>query len=154
MSLRRKVMSDWRASMISDFGTDVERKTRKAPVRRIAARSGKMERAYEVRRELVTEMLAAIPLCQAGGIILGHLFKLDPGLAIGGGNWRSVRAGLTCGGQDAPDDVHELMPRSAGGSITERENCIAVCRLCHGWLHAHPSVSRKLGLLKSRYAVS
>jgi hypothetical protein len=151
MSLRRKQRSAWRESVLGDFGTPVEQRTREAQKRRLAARSEKQEQVYEVRRELVRQVLIEKRRCEAGRAILTHLFSLDPGLAIGGGKWKSVRGGLTCGGEDAPDDVHELLPRSAGGSITERANCIAVCRTCHRWIHEHPAASRRLGLLKSRY---
>jgi 5-methylcytosine-specific restriction endonuclease McrA len=44
-------------------------------------------------------------------------------------------------------DVHELLPRSAGGSITDPDNCIAICRACHDWIHGHPAESGVLGLL-------
>lgn len=151
MSFRRKQKSAWRSSVLGDFGTPNEQRTKKEPKRGLAPRSNKQAQVYEVRRELVTQILLEKKRCEAGRTILTHLFSLDPGLAIGGGQWKGVREGLTCGGEGSPADVHELMPRSAGGSITERDNCIAVCRTCHRWIHEHPAASRRLGLLKSRY---
>lgn len=47
------------------------------------------------------------------------------------------------------EDVHELVMRSAGGSITDPDNCIAVCRRCHSWLHLHKPEACDLGLIRS-----
>lgn len=44
-------------------------------------------------------------------------------------------------------DVHEIKPRSAGGSIYDPDNCLGVCRLDHIWIHEHPVEARQLGLL-------
>lgn len=50
-----------------------------------------------------------------------------------------------------PEDVHEILPRSAGGSILEISNLLVVCRNCHNWIHANPKISKANGLLKGRY---
>jgi 5-methylcytosine-specific restriction endonuclease McrA len=34
-------------------------------------------------------------------------------------------------------DVHEIVPRSRGGSPYDPENCIALCRLCHRAVTVH-----------------
>jgi 5-methylcytosine-specific restriction endonuclease McrA len=47
------------------------------------------------------------------------------------------------------EDVHELVMRSAGGSIIDPANCIAVCRRCHDWIHLHKSEAFDLGLIQS-----
>lgn len=48
-------------------------------------------------------------------------------------------------------DVHEPLTRARGGSITDPNNALAVCRLCHDYCHAHPAESARKGWLKSRY---
>lgn len=105
---------------------------RKATMKRgrLAARSAKTKDKYEReggRRDVVAAMLQAGPLCAAG-------------YAIGG----SVCARLAV-------DVHEILPRSAGGSIVDATNLLRVCRACHRWIHEHPKEARALGLLASRY---
>lgn len=112
-------------------------------------RSEDTEREYEERRRLVAEMLGATPRCRAGAGLLEQVRALDPPLAD-----RMLRAGILCSGSAAPVDVHEILPRSAGGSITDRANCVAVCRACHRFIHGNPKLARAAGLLRSRYAVS
>jgi len=52
--------------------------------------------------------------------------------------------------QSAPAvDAHEVVPRSAGGSITDTANIRAVCRPCHDWIHANPADARATGWLAS-----
>lgn len=91
-----------------------------------------MEQTYRRRRELVAEMLDN----------------------SGGDNWCQVilliqqvdtehRCGLYV------DDVHEVLSRGRGGSITDPDNCIAVCRPCHDWIGQHPALAQELGLLAS-----
>lgn len=48
-------------------------------------------------------------------------------------------------------DAHELLARSAVGSITDESNIILVCRSCHDWIGAHPREATALGLRRSRY---
>lgn len=55
-----------------------------------------------------------------------------------------------CDGQPATD-VHEKLRRSAGGSITDDANVLALCRPCHEWVHANPADAIAKGLLLSRY---
>jgi hypothetical protein len=47
-------------------------------------------------------------------------------------------------------ELHEPILRSAGGSITDVSNSVAICRLCHTWIHDNVGESIKLGLIKSR----
>ena len=49
-----------------------------------------------------------------------------------------------CGG---PDDVHEIIPRSAWakGYLVD-ENCILVCRRHHDWIGDNPAAAHELGL--------
>lgn len=117
-----------------------------ATSRYLRSRSERVARIYEVRRQVVSDMLSSVERCQAGARILDHLAATRPKLRNGS------LAAITCGGHAAPVDVHEILPRSAGGSIVERENCIAVCRACHDFIHQHPIDARAIGLLASRYA--
>lgn len=48
-------------------------------------------------------------------------------------------------------DVHEILARSAGGSILDDKNVLAVCRSCHDWIGNHPKKATALGLRRSRY---
>jgi len=56
--------------------------------------------------------------------------------------WRPVRRA---------NDKHERIMRSMGGDPLDPDNCLAVCRDCHAWLHSHPVEATKLGLLKSNH---
>ena len=47
--------------------------------------------------------------------------------------------------------LHELLARSAGGSIIDEENIITVCGACHTFITENRIESEKLGLRKSRY---
>lgn len=83
----------------------------------------------EGRRALVARLLKERPWCEACEM-------LDrPGVKI------AMRS----------QDVHELLPRSAGGSLTDPANLVCLCRGCHMYLHAHPKRAMELGLKKSRY---
>jgi len=33
-----------------------------------------------------------------------------------------------------PTDVHEILTRGRGGSITDEDNCLVLCRNCHHWI--------------------
>lgn len=44
-------------------------------------------------------------------------------------------------------DVHEPLTRARGGSIVDPDNALAVCRWHHDWIHAHPELATKIGLL-------
>jgi 5-methylcytosine-specific restriction endonuclease McrA len=47
-------------------------------------------------------------------------------------------------------DVHEVVSRARGGSVTDMANCVHLCRDCHSWAHNHPAIAATLGLLKRR----
>lgn len=49
------------------------------------------------------------------------------------------------------DHVHEKLPRSAVGSTTDPDNCLAVCFNCHRFIHENPEFSYSRGFLTSRY---
>ncbi len=46
------------------------------------------------------------------------------------------------------DDLHEILPRARGGSITDEENCVLVCRFHNEELTLEPDWGYQLGLLK------
>jgi 5-methylcytosine-specific restriction endonuclease McrA len=83
---------------------------------RVSQRRRRIERE---RRQLVAEVLAARPRCQA---------QLD------GCTLRSV-------------DVHEVKTRGRGGSILDPANVLALCRSCHDWVTEHPAEAVELGLM-------
>lgn len=45
-------------------------------------------------------------------------------------------------------DVHEPLTRARGGSIVDPDNMVAVCRVCHDWIHANPVEATELGWLR------
>lgn len=97
------------------------------PERGIKQRSKKQNTLYAKpggRREFVASLLADHPKCEA---LVEDVCTL-----------RSV-------------DVHELLARSQGGSILDRENCIAVCRMCHSWIGENPKKATERGLRRSLY---
>jgi 5-methylcytosine-specific restriction endonuclease McrA len=47
-------------------------------------------------------------------------------------------------------DVHEVVSRARGGSVTDLANCVHLCRDCHRYAHEHPAIAATLGLLKRR----
>ncbi len=117
---------------------------RSAPLQRrtrLKARSAKTERAYagasdtEGRRAFVVRILTDRPTCEAHDLLVGA---------------KHFRAAERCGLRSV--DVHEVLRRSAGGSIVDDVNVRALCRSCHQWVHEHPKEARDLGLLASRFA--
>lgn len=88
------------------------------------------------RRQARMRMLADHPECQVPEIL--RLRGLDG-------------VGPECAG--SATQVHERLPRSAGGSIVLRANLVAICAVCHAWIHdKEPALAREAGLLVSRYS--
>jgi len=48
---------------------------------------------------------------------------------------------------DRSQDIHELKPRSRGGSITNIENLVALCRDCHIFVTQNPALAKEQGWL-------
>ena len=46
-------------------------------------------------------------------------------------------------------EIHEPILRSLGGSILDISNSVAICRMCHRWVHDNVGEAKKLGLIKS-----
>lgn len=45
-------------------------------------------------------------------------------------------------------DLHEILTRARGGSITDPANLLHVCRPCHDWITANPRPAAELGLVR------
>ena len=45
-------------------------------------------------------------------------------------------------------DVHEVVTRGRGGSITDEGNCVCLCRDYHDWVHDHPTMATAEGWLR------
>jgi 5-methylcytosine-specific restriction endonuclease McrA len=43
------------------------------------------------------------------------------------------------------DDLHEIRSRARGGSITDPENCLPLCRPCHDYVTTHPLEAQREG---------
>jgi hypothetical protein len=106
-------------------------------------RSKKREAVYagtadvEGRRAFVARILSERPDCEVGAVIA----------AEEGRNNRAI--GCHCDLRSV--DVHEKLARSAGGSILDDDNVLAVCRRCHDWIGRKPKQALALGLRRSRY---
>lgn len=92
---------------------------------RLRPRSRKTARVQADRRAFVARLLRERPRCEAA--------------------WDS-----TCTLRSV--DVHEPLSRARGGSILDEANALAVCRRCHGQIHANPAESERRGLLRPRRA--
>lgn len=109
--------------------TPMKRSPMKKSSTPIAKRSKKTETKYIERRKIVAEMLAEFPLCYACPIFAKH-------------------DGLVSFVHKQSVDVHELVRRSQGGSILDRDNLVAVCRPCHSRIGEEPALAFSLGLAK------
>ena len=105
-------------------GGPLKRNTRLKPV------SDKRKKVLVTRRKIVAEVLAERPYCQAGPRIRDEKHR--------------------CG--NLSTDCHEPLTRARGGSITDKNNILAVCRACHDWIHRNPAEATRLELLASGYA--
>ncbi len=67
------------------------------------------------------------------------------------------RSGGRCEAQVSPGctyvatDGHERLTRAAGGSITDPDNVVHLCRSCHTFCHDHRKAAERYGLLVSRF---
>lgn len=92
-------------------------------------RSPKQEALYRERRPFVERILGERPWCEACPVFAGH-------------DGKRVYA------RRPSQDVHELVRRSQGGSITDDSNVLAVCRPCHERIGRHPGLAFDLGLAR------
>jgi hypothetical protein len=65
------------------------------------------------------------------------------------GPWCEAGLHNVCTGR--AQDGHEVLPRSAGGSIVDPDGIKLLCRACHVVITENPAWARKAGWLKSRY---
>ena len=47
------------------------------------------------------------------------------------------------------DDAHEVLSRARGGSITDPENIVPLCRPCHDEITSHPEWATEQGWMAS-----
>lgn len=67
--------------------------------------------------------------------------EIGPRLAAAGHmHWRGGCLGRA-------SELHEVIKRSRGGSTTDADNCLAVCRRCHSFSEEEVEESTRLGLL-------
>lgn len=52
---------------------------------------------------------------------------------------------------DRSQDIHEVKSRARGGSITDEENLVALCRACHVWVTQNPKEAKEQGWLKNSW---
>lgn len=96
------------------------------------------------RAAFVAKTLTERPRCEAG-VAIGTIASVTISF---NDRDRGYRAALC---DVASVDVHEILARSAGGSILDPANVLAVCRACHDWIGDHPREALALGLRRSRY---
>jgi hypothetical protein len=49
-------------------------------------------------------------------------------------------------------DVHEVLTRGRGGSATDTDNQLCLCRPCHHWITVNPAEAEALGFMRARSA--
>lgn len=89
----------------------------------------------EVRGPLVREILAERPWCQRCIVLVMEAYRRT-----------------SVGPAQRSTQVHEKLTRARGGDITDKANCVAVCRGCHMWIHDHPKAATDEGWLEHRVA--
>lgn len=129
------------------------------PRSRLRARSAKREALYagtddqEGRRAFVARMLDKRVVCEAGQRIGVHLrsavLRSVSAEATPDGIGTAIEVWIHCSVYAV--DVHEILARSAGGSILDEANVLCLCRACHDWIGNNPKAALALGLRKSRY---
>jgi len=50
-------------------------------------------------------------------------------------------------GTNPSTEIHEVVTRARGGSITDPANCRALCHSCHAWITTHPAQAHAEGLM-------
>lgn len=110
------------------------RRTTRAP-KPARPRKGLPVSARNAVREAELDAVRPVVMARPGGMLSGPR----------GVTGDLVTSGVCerCGMSQATD-AHHRVPRSAGGPH-EIANLVALCRLCHGWVHAHPAEAREEG---------
>ena len=63
------------------------------------------------------------------------------------GPWCEARIMTCCDNYGC--DLHEIVKRGCGGSATDKNNIILICRSCHAFIENNPAKAKELGLYKS-----
>ena len=63
------------------------------------------------------------------------------------GRVESCEAGIEGLCTYVPTDVHEIKTRARGGSITDPDNCLALCRNCHTFITDNPAWALEHGFV-------
>lgn len=123
--LNRKTPLESRAGLTA--GKGLQQGKGLARGKRVNPRSAKRQDLYARpggRRDVVAELLAKYPTCQAQVVCRGA----------------------------AAVDVHEVKSRARGGSILDPANLLCLCRPCHDWVTTHPREAEELGLSAPSWA--
>lgn len=122
---------------------------KRSPIKRsrkpLPFRSAKRAAIADERRAFVDRILYERPQCEARHFlrpIVGTLVGIDQDrvlAALRGCTWKSA-------------EVHELLSRARGGSITEDANVSALCHTCHAWVTTEPRLATMAGLQRSRWS--
>ncbi len=92
----------------------------RSPIPRVSKKRQGANREYLKRRSV---FLREHHTCEAGPLIPHH---------------------LPC--DLSSKDIHHRAGR-IGAKLLDEHDWIPTCRICHDWIHSHPSEARKLGLL-------
>lgn len=71
--------------------------------------------------------------------------------ALGGCEVAGVMGRLGLGRCMGPFDFHEVLTRARGGSITDPDNILMVCRFHHDWITDHPVEAAAHGLVRNSW---
>ena len=117
-------------------GNDFTAKTGLGPRQRTPIRPVSAKRAAEnrERKAMVAAAFPERPLCVVYELAQAHPGTVPAGVLESCGRWA--------------DDVHELLSRARGGSITDRANVAPPCRPCHTAITPGPDWAQRLGLVK------
>jgi hypothetical protein len=121
-------------------GGPLKRKTR------LVQMSKKRRAISGQRARMVRDELQRRPNCEAGPMIWLHrstIYRIDS-KALMDRDLGNGCVGYSC-------ELHEPLTRARGGSILDPENTVAICRVCHDWVHAHPVAAQAIGLLVSQH---
>lgn len=121
--------------------TGLQRRTR---IRRVSSRRAVVNAK---RAEFVRGELARRPWCEGGKAISDILAD-----AMRNGDDVRPWRGWSCDGNAV--DIHEPVLRSRDRSvdnILSPDRCVALCRACHDWVHGHPALATRAGLMRSAH---
>lgn len=147
MGFKKKQVSEWRRAVLEMGGTENERPEDENEPRRMRARSKRTAKLYaEERVPLLADIIGGP--CVAGAKITRWIKDGGRVLEPNEDGTQHLAAPAYGGCSRIAAHGHELLPRSRGGSITDRDNVIGVCWECHRFIHKWPQVSKPLGLLR------